>query len=168
MNLKSFALLSAAGIMGCDDPVRPERQYPIEGYAISGQANGTDPVTGEQLSCVFIIDRVDTGGPLLGTWTDTTTIRVIRVRTGPSQGVTYDTTISAQEVTLTVPDSTHIRLTVRGPLTEDLEGDMIPAYPGYGTGDWSCGPQHPLSRVQPDDVLVGQWQSHPIIDIPIE
>lgn len=167
MNPKPFALLLGAGVIGCDDPVRPDRQYPIQGYVISGQANGTDAVTGEQLACVFIIDRVDAGGPLLGTWTDTTTIRVIRVRTGPTQGVTHDTTIAAQEVTVTVPDSTHIRITVAGPLTEDLEGDMVPAYPGYGAGDWSCGPGHPLSRVQPDAVLTGQWQSQPIIDLPI-
>lgn len=167
MNPKTFSLLSAAGIIGCNDPIRPDREYPIEGYVISGQANGTDPDTGEGLVCVFIIDEVRTGGPLLGTWTDTTTIRVIRMRMGPSQGVTYDTTIANQEVTLTVPDSTHIQLTVTGPLSEDLAADMISAYPGSGEGDWTCGPQHPLARVQPGIVLTGKWRTQPIVDLPI-
>jgi hypothetical protein len=117
--------------------------------------------------CFFIIDEVRTGGPLLGTWTDTTTIRVTRMRTGPSQGVTYDTTIANQEVTLTVPDSTHIQLTVTGPLSENLAADMISAYPGSGEGDWTCGPQHPLARVEPGIVLTGKWRTHPIVNLPI-
>lgn len=52
--------------------------------------------------------------------------------------------------------------------TESLAADMIPAYPGWGSGDWTCGTAHPLSRVQPDMVLSGRWQTQPIINIPIE
>jgi hypothetical protein len=108
MNPKTFSLLSAAGIIGCNDPLRPDREYPIEG-----------------------------------------------------------STIANQEVTLTVPDSTHIQLTVTGPLSENLAADMISAYPGWGEGDWTCGPQHPLARVQPGIVLTGKWRTQPIVDLPI-
>lgn len=167
MNPKARSLVLAAALVACDDPIRPEDRFDIEGYVISGQANGTDPDTGEGLACVFIIDEVHTGGPLIGTWTDTTTIRVIRMRTGPSQGVTYDTTMTHQEVTLTVPDSTHIQVTVAGPLTETLAADMIPAYPGSGQGEWTCGPQHPLARVHPGMILTGKWNSQPILNVPI-
>jgi hypothetical protein len=167
MNPKEWSLLLAGCVIGCNDPIRPDQEFPIEGYVISGQANGTDPDTGEGLACVFIIDEVRTGGPLLGTWTDTATIRVTRMRTSPSQGVTYDTTITNQEVRLTVPDSTHIQLTVSGPLTESLAADMIPAYPGAGEGDWTCGPQHPLARVQPGIILTGKWRTQPILNLPI-
>jgi hypothetical protein len=163
-----LGLLAAVLITACSDPVRPrdlDRQ--IQGYSISGQATGADAATGEELTCAFIIDRVDTGGPLIGTWTDTTTIRVIRIRKAPTQQVTYDTTITAQEVTLTVADSFHIGMRVAGPLSEDLTGDMIPAYPGNGSGAWTCGPGHPLSRVQPGAILIGTWSTQPIIEIPI-
>jgi hypothetical protein len=154
--------------MSCDDPVRPEQfDGEIRGYALSGQANGTDPVTGETLSCVFIVRELDTGGPLIGSWTDTATINVIRIRTSPTLQVTHDTTIAAQQITLTVADSFHIRVAVSGPFAADLGGDMIPAYPGHGVGPWTCGTGDPLSRVQPDAVLTGQWHSQPIIDIPI-
>jgi hypothetical protein len=153
---------------GCHDPVDPTRgRTIIEGYTISGQANGTDPATGEALACVFIINELHTGGPLIGTWTDTTTIKVIRNRTSPTQGVTYDTTIVAQQATITVSDSSHIQFSVSGPLTENLSAEMVPAYPGYGQGDWTCGPGHPLGRVQPDATLTGRWNTQPIINLPI-
>jgi len=45
---------------------------------------------------------------------------------------------------------------------------MIPQYPGWGSGEWTCGTGHPLSRVQPDVALPGRWQTVPIINIPIE
>jgi len=154
-------------LAACKDPVDPDRELQIEGYAISGQANGTDPATGEDLACVFIIQEVTTGGPLIGTWTDTTTIKVIRVRTSATLQVTHDTTIAAQEVTLTVPDSAHIQITVAGPLTENLTADLDPNYLGSGQGEWTCGPEHPLARVQPSVVLTGKWQTYAIIDIPI-
>jgi len=153
---------------GCHDPVEPTQDRTIiEGYSISGQADGTDPATGEALSCVFLITELRTGGPLIGTWTDTTTIKVIRIRTGPTQGVTYDTTIVAQEATITVSDSSHIQFSVSGPMTESLSAEMVPAYPGYGQGDWTCGPGHPLGRVQPDATLTGHWTTEPIINLPI-
>jgi hypothetical protein len=161
-------LAPAVLIMACNDPVKPrdfDRQ--IQWYSISGQAFGTDAATGEELTCVFYILRLDTGGPLIGSWTDTTTITVIRARKAPTQQVTYDTTIAAQEVTLTVPDSFHIQLRVAGPFTEDLTADMTPAYPGAGASEWTCGAAHPLSRVQPDAVLTGSWTTQPFIDIPI-
>jgi hypothetical protein len=154
--------------MACNDPVDPRRDSPIKGYTISGQADGIDPVTGETLSCVFIIHELRTGGPLIGTWTDTTTVRVIRFRGAASQSVTYDTTIVAQQATISVSDSTHIQFSISGPLTDTLSATMEPVYPGYGQGDWTCGPEHPLSRVQPDAVLTGRWNAQPIIDLPIE
>ncbi len=162
-------LLSSILAVGvaCNDPLRQNGELRILGYSISGQATGTDPATSETLSCVFIITELDTGGPLVGSWTDTTTIRVIRVRSGPSQSVTYDTTLVGQQATITVADSSHIQLTVSGPFSEDLSGDMIPAYPGHGQGDWTCGPGHPLSRVQPDITLPGTWNTQPILDLPI-
>jgi hypothetical protein len=163
----AWGLLPMTMILACNNPVRPEdRELRILEYTLSGQANGTDPATGEELVCLFYIN-LRTGGPLLGTWTDTTTIRVSRIRTAPTQAVTYDTTITGQEVTLTVPDSTHIQLSVAGPFNATLNADMVAAYPGYGTGNWTCGPGHPLSRVQPDAVLTGQWHAQPFIDIPI-
>jgi hypothetical protein len=168
MGRACLGLLAAVLVMACSDPVRPrDLGSQIQGYMISGQATGVDAATGEELTCVFIIDRLDTGGPLIGTWTDTTAIKVIRIRKAPTQQVTYDTTIAAQEVTLTVADSFHIEMRVAGPLTDDLTGDMIPAYPGSGAGAWTCGPAHPLSRVQPGAVLTGSWSTQPIIDIPI-
>jgi hypothetical protein len=116
--------------MACNGPVRSrDDEFDILGYSISGQASGTDAVTGEEFVCVFTIDNVDTEGPLIGSWTDTTAIKVIRLRRTPTLSVTYDTTISAQEVSVTVADSFHIQVTVTGPLTEDLTADMIPAYP---------------------------------------
>jgi hypothetical protein len=163
-----IAWLAAFGT-GCNDPVDPTReQMIIKGYSISGQAEGTDTATGEALFCVFLINELRTGGPLIGTWTDTTTIKVIRMRTGATQGVTYDTTIVAQEATITVSDSSHIQFSVSGPLTESLSAEMVPAYPGYGQGTWTCGPGHPLGRVQPDAILTGRWNTQPIIDVPIE
>jgi hypothetical protein len=155
-------------VAGCDDPVRPNRDYPIEGYTISGQADGTDPVTGEVLTCVFIIvGGLSTGGPLIGSWTDAVTIQVIRGRSGSTQGVTYDTTLVEQQATITVPDSSHIQFSVSGPFTESLSAEMSPAYPGFGQGDWTCGPEDPLGRVQPDVTLPGRWHSQAIIDLPI-
>ncbi|MFL5448825.1 MAG: hypothetical protein ACJ8A6_03540 [Gemmatimonadales bacterium] len=140
----------------------------IEGYSISAQAAGTDPSTGEDLSCAFTVLQVDTDSNFIGSWADTTTIVFVRARRSPSQQVTYDTTIAAQAVRVTVSDSFHISMEVSGPLTESLAADMIPAYPGWGSGDWTCGTAHPLSRVQPDVVLSGRWQTQPIINIPIE
>jgi hypothetical protein len=161
-------LIPAALIAACDDPVDPRGELYIDGYAISAQANGTDPATGEQLACLFIIYNFPTGGPLIGTWTDTTTIKVIRVRTSPTLQVTHDTTVAGQEVTLTVPDSAHVQMSVAGPLTENLAGDLDPNYTGWGLGDWACGPEHPLARVQPGVILTGKWQSQAIISMPID
>jgi hypothetical protein len=152
--------------LACNDPVDPNRER-ILGYMISGQADGTDPSTGEALACAFIITQLATGGPLVGGWTGTTTIRVIRVRSGATQSVTYDTTLVAQPATITVPDSSHIQFSVSGPFTVDLSADMAPASPGYGQGDWTCEPGHPLGRVQPDATLVGRWNIEPILDLPI-
>jgi hypothetical protein len=160
------AILSAA-LMACNDPVKPRDRDNILGYDISGQANGTDPATGDELTCVFIVDFVETGGPLIGTWTDTASIRVIRARKEPALQVTYDTIIAAQEVTVSVADSFHIQVALSGVLTENLSADMVPAYPGFGTGEWTCRPEHPLSRVQPDAVLNGAWTAQPYLDIPI-
>jgi hypothetical protein len=163
------ALLSLLSLLACDDPVRPDPlDFDILGYTVSGQANGTDAMTGETLSCGFYILQLDTGGPLVGSWTDTTAIKVIRSRTTPTLTVTHDTTITDQEVTLTVSDSFHIRVAINGPFTADLTADMIPAYPGHGTGTWTCDTGHPLSQVQPDAVLPGQWHSQPILNIPFE
>ena len=163
------ALLSLLSLLSCDGPVRPDPlEFDILGYTVSGQANVTDALTGEILSCGFYILELDTGGPLVGSWTDTTTIKVVRSRTTPTLTVTHDTTIAAQEVTVTVSDSFHIRVAVNGPFTADLTADMIPAYPGYGAGTWTCDTGHPLSHVQPDAVLPGQWHSQPILNIPID
>src|SRR4051812_14804173 len=153
--------------LACNDPTRPNREMPIRGFAISGPANGTDSATGETLSCVFLVSEFDTGGPLLGTWTDTTTIRIIRYRSGPTQSVTYDTTLAGQQGTITVPDSTHVQFSVNGLFTENLSAEMIPAYPGYGQGDWTCRPDPPLDGVQPGVTLPGQWNIQPILDLPI-
>jgi hypothetical protein len=166
VRLLLVAFLAVLGA-GCNDPQDPNREYPILGYIITGQADGTDPVTGEALSCGFIIGELSTGGPLIGTWTDAVTIQVIRRRTGPTQGVTYDTTLVEQQATITVPDSTHIQFSVSGPLAESLSAEMIPAYPGFAEGDWTCGPEDPLGRVQPDVTLPGRWHSQAIIDLPI-
>jgi hypothetical protein len=161
-------LIPALVTIGCNDPVKPrEFDRQIQGYSISGQASGIDAATGDELTCMFLIPRVDTNGPLIGSWTDTTTIEMIRIRKAETQQVTYDTTIAAQEVTVTVADSFHIGMRVAGPLSEDLTADMIPAYPGNGSGQWTCGPGHPLSRVQPDAILTGSWSTQPIINIPI-
>jgi hypothetical protein len=162
-------LIPAVVIASCRNPVDPEfRDLPILGYTISAQANGTDPATGEGLTCLFIIQNLLTGGPLIGTWTDTTTIKVIRIRTSPTLQVTHDTTMVGEEVTLTVPDSAHIQLTIAGPLTENLTAELDPHYLGWAQGDWTCGPEHPLARVQPGVVLTGKWQTQPIIDYPID
>jgi hypothetical protein len=155
-------------LAACKGPVDPDLELQIKGYTISGQANGTDPATGEELACVFIIQEVTTGGPLIGTWSDTTTIKVIRARTTATLQVTHDTTIAAQEVTLTVPDSAHIQVTVAGPLTENLTAELDPHYLGWAQGDWTCGPEHPLAQVQPGVVLTGKWRTQPIIDYPID
>jgi hypothetical protein len=168
MNPKSLiGGLAAVFLAGCNDPVQPERELRIEGFTISGQANGTDSVSGEQLACVFLLTEVHTGGPLVGSWTDTATVQVIRLRAGPSQRVQYDTTIAAQQVTLTIADSLHAQLVVSGPFTENLTADLDPNYPGWGVGDWTCGPGHPLGRVQPDAVLTGQWRLQPVVAVPI-
>jgi hypothetical protein len=159
--LLSWLVFSTA----CNDPGDPT-EYDILGYFISGQANGTDAVTGETLACAFSA-TLDTGGPLIGSWTDTTTIRVVRMRTSPTQGVTYDTTLAAQEATITVSDSTHIQFSVSGPFSENLSAEMTPAYPGYGQGDWTCRPDHPLDRVQPGVTLPGTWNTSPMPDLPI-
>jgi hypothetical protein len=154
-------------LAGCNDPVRPEQELPIVGYTISGQANGTDSVTGEQLACVFLLTEIHTGGPLVGSWSDTATVLVTRLRADQSQRVQYDTTIAGQQVTLTIADSAHVQLVVSGPFTENLTADLDPNYPGWGVGDWTCGPGHPLGRVQPDAVLTGQWRIQPVLDLPI-
>jgi hypothetical protein len=73
-----------------------------------------------------------------------------------------------QEVTLTIPDPTHVQLTIAGTLTENLTGDLDPNYPGWGLGDWTCGPEHPLAGGQPGIVLTGQWRTQPIINYPID
>ena len=144
-----LAVLMAALGIACNNPIDPLRIGDIEGYAISGQADGTDPATGEALSCVFIVERLRTGGPLVGSWTDTATVRVIRLRKAETQSVTYDTTMVAQQATISIPDSTHIVFSIGGPLTDTLSATMVAAYPGYAQGDWSCGPEHPLARVHP-------------------
>ena len=118
------------------------------------------------MACIFIINELRTGGPTHRYWTDTTTIQVIG-RAGPVSRVTYDTTMVAQEATITVSDSSHVQFSVSGPLTESLSADMVSAYPGYGQGDWTCGPAHPLGRVQPDATLTGRWNTQPIINMPI-
>jgi len=157
------------GILSCNDPVKPGKvESDILGYSISAQGGGTDPSTGEELSCGFTIAQVDTDGNFIGSWTDTTTVAFSRARRSPSQQVTYDTVIAAQEIRVTVSDSFHISMEVSGPLTEHLLADMIPQYPGWGSGEWTCGTGHPLSRVQPDVALPGRWQTVPIINIPIE
>jgi hypothetical protein len=153
--------------LACNDPGDPSQELQILGYTISGQADGTDSATGEVLSCAFIISELDTGGPFIGSWTDTTTIRVIRIRKSPTQSVTYDTTLVAQQATISVVDSSHIQFSVSGPFTENLSAEMTPAYPGYGQGDWTCGPDHPLDRVQPGATLPGRWSTQPILDLPI-
>ncbi len=152
------------GVSGIGDP---RRELEIEGYTVFGQAHGTDPATGEQLGCVFSIPNFLTGGPLIGTWSDTTTIKVLRVRTSPSQQVTHDTTLAGQQVTITIADSAHIQVTVTGVLTQNLVGDLDPNYLGNSVGDWTCGPELPLARVQPGIILTGTWQSQPIINVPI-
>ena len=165
-----WGLLASSTVTGCNDPVRQrDDELSIEGYTITGQASETEAGTGETLTCLFFIDlRFDEGRPLIGTWTDVATIKVTRMRTSPTHGVTYDTTITGQELTLTVPDSTHIQLAVTGPFSKNLAGDMISAYPGSGQGEWTCGPLDPLARVQPGVVLEGQFQTTPFINIPIE
>ena len=161
--------LAGIGILGCNDPAKPGRiDSDIQGYSISAQGSGTDPSTAEELSCGFTIAQVDTDGNFIGSWTDTTTVAFWRARRSPTQQVTYDTVIAAQEIRVTVSDSFHISFEVSGPLTEHLLGDMIPQYPGWGSGEWTCGAGHPLSRVQPDVALPGRWQTVPIINIPIE
>jgi hypothetical protein len=161
--------LAGIGILGCNDPAKPGKvERDILGYSISAQGAGTDPSTGEQLSCGFTIAQVDTDGNFIGSWTDTTTVAFSRARRSSSQQVTYDTLITAQEIRVTVSDSFHISMEVSGPLTEHLLADMIPQYPGWGSGEWTCGTGHPLSRVQPDMALPGRWQTVPIINIPIE
>jgi hypothetical protein len=159
--------LAVIFLAGCNDPVRPEQEFPIEGFTISGQASGIDSATGEQLGCVFLVTEIHTGGPLVGSWTDTATVSVIRLRAGPSQRVQHDTTIAAQQVTLTIADSAHAQLVVSGPFTENLTADLDPNYPGWGVGDWTCGPGHPLARVQPDAMLTGQWRIQPVVNVPI-
>jgi hypothetical protein len=144
------ALLSVLSLVSCDGSVRPEPlDYEILGYSVSGSANGTDATTGENLSCGFSILDVDTGGPFVGSWTDTATIHVIRNRSTPTITISHDTTIAAQEVTVTVSDSFHIRVAVNGPFTADLRGDMIPAYPGYGVGTWTCDTHSPRHSPMP-------------------
>jgi hypothetical protein len=163
---QTLVLTSLAVFTACNDPGDPNRDLHILGYTISGQADGTDPATGDALTCAFIIN-METGGPLVGSWTDTTTVRVLRVRTGATQSVTYDTTMVAQQATITVADSSHFQFSVTGPFTENLSATMVPAYPGYVQGDWTCGPEHPLGRVQPDVTLPGRWNAQPVIDLPI-
>jgi hypothetical protein len=50
---------------------------------------------------------------------------------------------------------------------ENLSAEMTPAYPGYGQGDWTCRPDHPLDRVQPGVTLPGTWNATPMPDLPI-
>ena len=58
-----WELLACASVAACSDPLRQrDGDLIIEGYTISGQANGTDPATGEDLLCLFLIDfRFDSG-----------------------------------------------------------------------------------------------------------
>jgi hypothetical protein len=72
------------------------------------------------------------------------------------------------QVTLTVADSAHIQLTATGPLTQSLIADLDPNYPGTGLGDWTCGPEQPLARVQPGLVLTGRWQTQPAVSVLID
>ncbi|HUR93554.1 MAG TPA: hypothetical protein VMY76_03150 [Gemmatimonadales bacterium] len=161
------AVLLAAGLCACGDGTGPGRiESKITGYMASGQANGTDPATGEQLSCVFLMDVLSTGGPLKGSWTGTTRIIVFRAREGESQRVTYDTTIATQEVTLTLLDNGRFQLAAAGPFADTMVADVDTAYPGSSFGEWSCGPEHPLARVQEGVVLTGHWGTQP--ELPIE
>src|SRR5829696_574760 len=88
------SVLLAVSLQACDDGVGPGRgiESKITGYMVSGQANGTDPRTGERLACAFLTGVLATGGPLNGSWTGTTRITVFRNREGESQRVSYDTT----------------------------------------------------------------------------
>ena len=168
MNRTVMSLMPPMLIAACEKPVEPRGEQSIEAYVIFGEASGTDPETGEQLACAFSIQNFPTGGPLIGTWTDTTTIRMLRIRTSASQQVTHDTTMAGQVVTLTVSDSAHIQLTVTGPLTQTLNANLDPNYPGTGLGDWNCGPEQPLARVQPGLVLTGRWQTQPAVNVFID
>ena len=137
----------------------------ISGYTVSGQANGPDPVTGEQLACVFLTGDLATGCALLvGSWTGSSSITVIRTREGDSQRVTYDTTITSQAVTLAA-DGGRFQFATHGVFADTLVAEIDTAYPGWSYGEWSCGPGHPLARVQEGVVLGGHWQAQPIVPV---
>ena len=149
----------------CGGGVGPGEEARISGYTVSGQANGPDPVTGEQLACVFLTGGLATGGSLVGSWTGSTSITVIRSREGNSQRVTYDTTITSQEVTLTALDGGRFQFATHGVFADTLVAEIDTAYPGWSYGEWSCGPGHPLARVQEGVVLGGHWQTQPILPV---
>lgn len=160
------AILLIAGLQACGDGVGPgEIQSEIHGYDVSGQASATDPVTQEQLSCQFFTGPLMTGGPLVDSWTGSTQITVIRIRTGDHVQITYDTTITSQEVTLTLLQSGQYQFATAGSFTDTLVADADSAYPGWSSGDWSCGPDHPLSRAQEGVTLTGHWMTQPILPV---
>jgi hypothetical protein len=150
-------------VTACGDKAGPPPE--ITGYTASGQANGTDPVTSEELACAFLTGELATGGPLAGSWTGSTWITVIRYRKGDSQRVTYDTMIASQEVTLSRIENGQFQLSAAGPFADTLRADVDTALPGYSSGRWTCGPEHPLARVHPGLVLDGNWQTQPVIPL---
>lgn len=151
----------------CGDGTGPGHEInpPISGYTAFGQATGVDPETGEQLMCVVAMDELDTGGPVTDTWTGTTKVTVTRLRESASQRVTYDTTIASQDVTLSLLERGQLQLATTGPFADTVVVDVDTTYAGYTYGDWTCGPEHPLSRVQEGMVLTGHWQTQPIFPI---
>jgi hypothetical protein len=146
--------------------VGPGGKYRITGYIGTGSESATDPSTGVSLLCGFGTGSLGTGAQLTGSWTGVTNITVFRSRQGPSQRVSYDTTIASQEITLTLLDNGDFRLAVAGPFTDTLVAPTDTATPGYASGDWTCGPEHPLARVQEGVTLTGTWQVFP--EIPFE
>jgi hypothetical protein len=160
------AILLIAGLQACGDGGGPTGIIPeIQGYEVSGQASATDPVTQEQLNCQFYTGPLVTGKPLVGSFTASTQITVIRIRTGDHVQVTYDTTITSQDVTLSL-ESGEYRFSTAGPFTDTLVAAASTAYPGWSSGDWSCGPDHPLSRAQEGVTLTGHWMTQPIVPVP--
>jgi hypothetical protein len=91
---------------------------------------------------------------------------VIRLREGESQRVTYDTTIASQPVTLSLLDNGQIQLAAAGAFADTMVADVDTAYPGWSYGEWTCGSEHPLARVQEGVVLSGHWQTQP--ELPVE
>ena len=154
------AVLLAVTLAACGDGNGPTR-VEITSYSATGSATGTDPETGESLQCAFLTGIFDLGGPLTGSWTGSTRLLVVRSREAPSLRVTYDTVIADQEVTLTALEGGEVRFATAGAFTDTLVATLDTAFPGYGIGDWTCGPSHPLARVQEGAVLPGQWRLNP-------